>query len=374
MSRKFLIVGTFFGIQLRIDYSWFIVFALIAWAVMTSYLPSYHPGLSPVEITLAGLVITIVFFISVIAHEYAHSLVANKRGMHVRRITLFLFGGASELQHEPDSAKTELLMASAGPLMSLVLAGFFAVLWQAAQKAHLTAVEVLCQPLAVLNAGVGIFNLLPAFPLDGGRILRATIWYFRKNYMAAMRSATFVGIALSYAMMALGILELFGGYMISGLWFAIIGFFIMQSARFSYMQAMHEAILRGVKAQDVLSDKAFTIPSGTTLEQFMAEYVLRYKQYGFIVIDHSGKPIGIIEMPITTQPRQEETVRPVDDFMVPLTKGLFVRPTDAATRVLRTMQLHNIDILPVVEGTKILGVVMRRYLDDYVMVHRLQAG
>lgn len=372
MGRKYFIVGTFFGIQLRIDYSWFIIFALISWTVITSYLPAYHQGLTAAEQTVGGLIVTLLFFASVIAHEYAHSLVANRRGLKIKRITLFVFGGASELHHEPEDPKTELLMTAAGPLTSLAIAGIFAIFWQLGEQLDLTALAVICQPVAALNLVVAIFNLLPAFPLDGGRILRSILWLTRKDFQKATRSATNAGIVLSYLMIGIGLLEVFAGYLIGGLWFAIIGFFLNQAARFSYSQTLHDTILAGLKTRDVMSKKAITVPTGTMLDNFLNDYVLRHKQYDFVVVNGKEKPTGIIELSRVTRTGRSESQTTIDDYTEPLSKELVLKENDSAAKAFRLMQSHNLDILPVVAGRTLTGVVMRRYLEDYVTIHRMR--
>lgn len=372
MAKRYFVVGTFFGIQLRIDYSWFVIFALIAWTIITSYLPSYHHHLSAWALIAAGLVVTVIFFASVIAHEYAHSIVANHRGLRIKRITLFIFGGASELQHEPDSPKTELLMTVAGPLTSLAIAGLFTGIWLAARQAHLTAIEIVSQPVATLNFIVGLFNLVPAYPLDGGRILRSIIWLVRKDFLAATRAATNAGLGLSYFMMALGVLEAVSGYLVGGLWLLIIAYFLRQSARLSYAQVLHENILAGVRVSEIINDRFVTVPLGTSVNDFLTGFVLKHKLYDFLVTDGHGKVAGIIEFSRVSRLRRELLRQPIDDYVLPLTKSLVLKPDDPAVKAFRIMQSHNLDILPVMTNGKLRGVVIRRYLEDYLMVHGLR--
>lgn len=372
MGRKYFVIGTFFGLQLRIDYSWLIIFVLIAWTVITSYIPSYKHGLPAWQATGAGLIVTVIFFLSVIAHEYAHSIVANHRGLRIRRITLFIFGGASELQHEPASAATEMLMTVAGPLTSFLIAGVFAVLTLLASHIGLTAMAVICQPVAVLNLVVGIFNIVPAFPLDGGRILRATIWYLSKNLTTATRWATNTGVAISYVMIAGGLLSILAGDLIGGLWLGIIGFFLLQSARLSYSQIVAQNILSGIHVRDVYSQQLVTVPLGTSVDTFLTDFVLRYKQYDFLATDQSGTPVGIIELARIKKQARLIGKQPVDPYLLPLGKTLRLRLDDPALNALQVMQTHNVDLVPVTNGEELTGVVLRHYLEDYVRVHQLR--
>lgn len=372
MRRNYFTVGTFFGIQLRIDYSWFIIFALVAWAVITGYLPSYKHGLSPVVLTGAGLLVTVIFFVSVVAHEYAHSIVANHRGLNIKRITLFVFGGASELRREPDSAKTELLMTAAGPLTSLAIAGLFGGVGLLAKHWSLTALEIICQPVAALNFVVALFNLLPAFPLDGGRILRSILWMARKDFTAATRNAANAGVVLAYLMIAVGIFATFGGDFVGGVWFAIIGFFLLQSARLSYMQVVAQHILSGVQVSQIYNDQFAAIPLGTTVDYFLNQYVLRYKQDDFLAVDQAGYPVGVIEMSRVARDGERHRDQLIDDYVRPLAKRALLKPADPAAKALQIMQSEGLDILPVITQDKPIGVVLRRYLEDYMAVHRLQ--
>lgn len=372
MGRRYFIVGTFFGIQLRIDYSWFVIFALIAWSVITSYLPSETHGLSDIVLTVAGLVVTIIVFVSLIAHEYAHSIVANHLGLKVKRITLFIFGGASELQHEPDSARTELLMTIVGPLTSLAIAGLFWLLWVLGRHAHLTALIVVSRPVAIINLLLGLFNLLPAYPLDGGRIFRSIVWLIRKDFMKATKIATDGGVMLSYFLIALGLLALLGGDIIGGLWFAIIGFFLNQSARYSYRETLDQQILEGVNVSEVINKDFVTVALGTPVRDFLTDFVLRYKQYDFLVQDKKGSISGIIELARVSRVNRIHPQVVIDDYVQPLAKDLILKTSDSAAQALQTMHSHNLDILPVMANQELLGIVTRRYLEDYVLVHRLQ--
>ncbi len=372
MNGKGFVVGTFFGIQLRIDYSWFIIFVLVVWVVITSYIPAYTKSLSSLALIGAGVLITIIFFISLVAHEYAHSIVANRRGVRIKRITLFLLGGASELQQDPDNPKTEFLMTIAGPLTSLVIAGIFAGIWLLAKQAKFTAVEVICEPVAVLNLVVSVFNILPAFPLDGGRILRSILWMIRKDYTSATRSATNVGVAFAYAMIGIGVLAILTGGFLGGLWLGIIGFFLLQSARLSYAQSLAQNILAKVKIADIYNDAFVVVPLGISVDTFLSDYVLRFKQYNFLVTDQAKNPVGVIEMGKITNHLKQEGAEPIDKFVQPITKRLILKPTDLASKALQLMQSQKLRIVPVMTGKRLVGVVTQRYLEDYVAIHQMQ--
>jgi Zn-dependent protease/predicted transcriptional regulator len=369
MRHGSIIVGTFFGIQLRIHYSWLVIFALIAWSVITGYLPMYRKDLSLSVRVIAGLVVTVLFFVSVIIHEYAHSLVAKRRGLKIKRITLFLFGGASELQHEPANAKTELLMTAAGPATSLVIAALFWALWAVGRRLHFSALEIVAEPLALLNFIVGVFNLLPAYPLDGGRIFRSLIWLRTKDIVSATRIASYSSYALSYLMIAFGVVDILAGAVVSGIWLGFLGWFLHQITRLSYSQTVSHRLLESVKVRDVMNEQFVTVPDRTSIDAFLSEFVLRYKQYDFLVTD-KDEIVGIIELSRLRNLSGSDRASPVSRFIVPLSKSLRLKPQDPALKALTLMQQHNLDILPVLAGDVLVGVVMTRYLDDYLYIHQ----
>lgn len=369
MFGKSFAVGTFFGVQLRIDYSWFIIFGLIAWSVTAGYVPAQMPGLPLIAELAAGLVITLLFFASVVAHEYAHSIVANRLGLPIRRITLFALGGASELHSEPPNPATELKMSAAGPLTSLAAGIIFTGLWEIGDVLHWSALTLIAQPLAILNYAVAIFNLLPAYPMDGGRILRSAIWFVQKDLVRATRNAARVGVILSYGLIGIGILAVIGGDVIGGLWLVIIGFFIAQSARYSYLHLLIEGTLNRVPVTMLYNRQALSVPLGTPLRSFIIDYELNNHQTEYIVTDEKGKPVGIIE---TDRLELDDTKQNelIDNYFKPIARRDTVSADDTALAAFQVMENRHRDIVPVVNRRRMTGVVERQNIYDYLTAHR----
>lgn len=373
MNGHSITIGTLFGIQLRLHYSWLIVFALVAWSVIFGYLPIYYPWLELGTRIIAGLVITFLFFASVICHEYAHSLVAKRRGLTIKRITLFLFGGAAELQEEPKSAKTELLMTAAGPATSLLIAVVSGVVWAVGQLSNTNALIIIAEPLTVLNLVVGLFNLLPGYPLDGGRILRAILWSRKKDIVQATKAATNVSYVIAYLMIAYGMFEIFIGNIVGGLWLSLISFFLLQAAQISLLQTTSQKQLESMKVRDVMSEHFTTVPALTPIEVFVRDYVLRHEQYDFLVMG-KDEVVGIIEFSRISRVRDVVWDEPVSRYMRPLPKNLQLKPDDLANKALQLMQRHNVHILPVYERAALVGVITIRRINDYLFIHRARNG
>lgn len=368
LDHQSLTIGTFFGIKLRVHYSWLVIFALIAWTVISGVLPAYYPKLSLGTRVVDGLIITLLFFIAAIAHEYAHSLVARRYGLVVKRITLFLFGGASELQNEPTDAKTEFLMTAAGPITSLLIAALFWGIWAIAKSQHITVIEIIAGIDAILNLIIGVFNLVPAYPLDGGRLFRSLVWLKTKDVISATKAASYLSYVLSYAMVALGILEAIGGDLVSGLWFLILGLYLHQLTRASYQQTLNQVLLGKVKVKDVMETDFATVPADTSLENYFNDYVLRYREY-FFLITKGEKVIGELEAAKVMRNEQKFYDRPVEQFMQPLNANQFLKPSDPAAKALRIMHQHDEHILPVFEGKKLTAQVTAQHINDYLMFY-----
>ncbi|MCL4357529.1 site-2 protease family protein [Patescibacteria group bacterium] len=368
LNRQSLTIGTFFGIKLRVHYSWLIIFALIAWTVISGVLPAYYPKLSLGVRVVDGLIITLLFFIAAIAHEYAHSLVARRYGLIVKRITLFLFGGASELQNEPTDAKTEFLMTAAGPGTSLLIAALFWGIWAIAKSQHVTVIEIIAGIDAILNLIIGLFNLVPAYPLDGGRLFRSLVWLKTKDVISATKAASYLSYVLSYAMAAFGILEVIDGNLVGGIWFLILGLYLHQLTRASYQQTLNQVLLSKVKVKDVMETDFATVPADTPLENYFNDYVLRYREY-FFLITKGERVIGELEAAKVMRKKNAFYDQSVEKFMQPLSEKQFLKPSDPAAKALQLMRQYDEHILPVVEGKKLTAQVTTQHINDYLIFY-----
>lgn len=269
-TRSFKVVKIA-GIELRLDPSWFIILALVSWSFAAGLFPLLYPGLGRLGSILAGLVAALLFFASVVAHEFSHSLYAKSQGLKLHRITLFIFGGASELEEEPHSPRQEVIMAGLGPLSSLVLGVGFGLIALAGAGLGWLWVKAVGEVLATTNVFLGVFNLLPGFPLDGGRILRAVIWHFNHQRLRATQIASFGGQILGAALIGLGFLQLVSGNPVGGIWFGLIGFFLIQAARASYIDTLIRTKLDHKLVRDFMTPDFGPITEPSFFEQIPAE-------------------------------------------------------------------------------------------------------
>jgi len=289
-------LGKIFGINIEINHTWLIIFALVLYSLATGILPERHPEVARSQLWLAGLVTTLLFFASLLLHELAHSVMAGRLGMKVRRITLFIFGGVAQMSHEPRSARSEFLMAIVGPLMSLFLGGAFYLLWTALRSVDAPAVWTsACYWLAWINALLATFNMLPAYPLDGGRVLRSILWAVWKSLERATRVAAGIGQAFGYGMIALGVLQLVAGLVANGLWLLALGWLLTSMAGASYQRVQIQRLLGDVYVHDLMSAPVATIPAGASLDQAAHQYFLpaRFTAFG---VDDWGQVVGLVRM------------------------------------------------------------------------------
>jgi Zn-dependent protease len=247
------------GIPVRIDFGWLLIVAFIAWTLATGYFPHVLPSLSPMAYWIQGLTAALLLFASVLLHELAHALVAVRHGIPVGGITLHIFGGVSQLDSEPETPRAELLIAVVGPLASFAIAGVAHGAGRMFTGPSLA--DALAGYVGAVNLVVGVFNLVPAFPLDGGRVLRAALWAWTGRLDAATRIATRLGSALALLMIAVGIVRAVSGDVIAGIWFALIGLFLQQAARSSYALLNVRIRLSALRAEQVMNSAPAVLES-----------------------------------------------------------------------------------------------------------------
>lgn len=286
------------GFDIKVDPSWLLIAALITWSLSQQYFPSVMPNQPPRLYFGMAVIAMLCFFASLVLHELAHSVVARRFGMPIKAITLFLFGGVAELDAEPQTAKAELLVAVAGPVMSLALAFGFWVLsgiWNTTGGAE--AMGMVLSYLAMINLVLALFNLVPAFPLDGGRILRAYLWHRNGDLLAATERAARSGVVFAYMLFGLGILSLFQGAQVAGLWQMLIGGFVLLAARTSYERQLAKTAFQGKTVADVMTPDPVTVPPDMTLSDLVNRVLLRHRISFFPVIDE-GVLLGHIDTDI----------------------------------------------------------------------------
>lgn len=359
-------LGTVAGIQIELDLSWFLIFALVLYSLAFGFFPELYGfgvGLS----LLLGLGTTLLFFSSVLLHELAHSIVANHLGLRIRKITLFIFGGVSNLTAEPTKAHVEFLTAIAGPLMSVLLAGlFFGLSWLLQGVYYPIAVALAY--LALVNGVLAAFNLIPGYPLDGGRILRSALW----NWLGverATRVAAGVGILVGYAIMAYGIFQLvYLGSWFGLLWFLAIGFFLTSAANDSVLQQRLLSALARVTARDLMTPNPLVVTGSSKLEQFVQAEVLHRKQTGALVSER-GKIIGEIGIDqLRRVPVQDLPTTTVGEVARRFHRDELLRPASAAAHALVHLGVNGVERLPVMDRGRLLGVVTRDDVRVYLSV------
>jgi Zn-dependent protease/predicted transcriptional regulator len=363
-------VGKLFGIEVRLHYSWFIIFALIAWSLSSNYLPLEYPNQTNNFYYVVGITSAALLFISVLFHEVSHSIEARRNNILVNSITLYFLGGVSETAEEPKTANAELKMVAAGPLTSIALSIIFYFGWRINLGQPLWITATL-QYSSYINILLAVFNLVPAFPMDGGRIFRAIIWRRNKDILSATRLATRISNVFGYLFVGLGILDMLFLSGMDGLWFIIIGFFVSTSAQESLNETMVSQALAGVKVEEIMTRDVHTVESDLTLQELVNYAFTKYKHHGFPVMSQ-GQLVGIVtdEDLRKHQPETWDSLR-VKDIMVPAKNLLTINPNMMAVEALIKMSKAGVGRLPVVEQGKLIGIITRSDLTKIVQT-RLQ--
>jgi len=301
VSSVFLMFGRSFriarvaGIPVGVSPWWLVIVALITWSLGASYYPSVVKGIAPGVSYALGLASALLLFLSILLHEFGHALVARRHGVEVEEIDLWLLGGVSKMRGEAHEPGDELRYALAGPAVTAVIAACFGVLALLYPASGSAVIRALIGYQLLVNCLILVFNLLPAFPLDGGRVLRSLLWRRSGDIRQATATAARFGRTFGYVLVGLGALEAFSGA-VEGLWLAMIGFFLVMAAGAQAVGAEVQAALSGVKARELMSRPVLSIPAGLTVEQAVADYFMPYRYTAFPVIDPAGRPIGVIKI------------------------------------------------------------------------------
>jgi len=358
MIGNTLRLGRLFGIELKLHYSWAIVFVLVAWSLASHYFSMIHPGWSAGVYWAMGTITALLYFASVVAHELAHSFVSQAYGVPVRDITLFIFGGAAHIVEEPRQARDEFLMALAGPATSLVVAALFGLLWLVSLPVS-PLLHALAGWLAWINVGLALFNLIPGFPLDGGRVFRAIAWGVTDNLRRATQMATGLGRVVAYGFIFWGMWQIFRGNWANGLWIAFIGWFLENAATASYRRVALQEMLAGHTVREVMMTDCLRIPRGLTLDVLVDQVVLPSGRRCFPVME-DNQVFGLLTLHgIKEVPRERWATTRVEEAMIPLSDLKTVRPDDELTTVFERMTAEDVNQFPVVDDGRLLGMVAR---------------
>ena len=360
------------NIPIFVHASWLAIYALVTWTLAVGYFPRVLPGLEPAQYWAHGLVAALLLFVSVLVHELAHSLVAIAHGLTVRGITLHVFGGVSELGDEAPTPRAETLIAAAGPLASF---GIAVALWglKAVGLAAAGSVGAIASYLVTLNVMVGVFNLLPGFPLDGGRVLRAVLWRWHGSLQRATYLASRVGVAFAYALMAWGVVQMLTGALAGGMWLVLIGLFLQNAANASYAQLSLRESLGRLLVQQIMSRDVVSVGPDDTV----ASLVDRFWDHhvgSFPVID-GGRILGIASTAALQRvPREQWPRLRVRDIMRPLDETLTVRPSDPVLRALESASANGLGQLAVIDGDRLVGYLSMQDIMHVLTLHGLGEG
>jgi Zn-dependent protease/CBS domain-containing protein len=385
-TRGGMSLGRLFGIEIRLDFSVLIVFALVVYSLGAGLFPRWHPTWGSALTWSTALAAGLLFFASLLAHELSHSVVAKRRGIPVPRITLFVFGGVSELGREPDTPATEFVIAIVGPAMSAFLG--FAFTWLGAAFAGAdVATDLLKDPeaamanlgpaatlflwLGPINLMLAFFNLVPGFPLDGGRVLRAILWSISGDLQSATLWASNMGRVFAWALMGFGVLQSLGGSFVQGIWLLLIGWFLNNAARNSYAHLLVQQAFADLIVGNLMRTHFEVVSPDLTLEAFVNEYLLRSAQSAWPVVEE-GKAVGLITFDDASATREgERATQAVRDVMSPIDEHL--GPDVGGREALRALAESETDPLPVMQGDTIVGLLHRGDIARWFALHHLEA-
>ena len=340
------------GIPIYLHFSWLIIFGLIAWTLSTGYFPAQSPDLPAASYWAKGLVASLLFFVSILLHELGHAVVARRQGLRTRSITLFVFGGVAQLEKDPRDGRAEFWMAAAGPVASLALAGLF---YAVASLPFLGAsAAAVAKYLALINLMLALFNLVPAFPMDGGRLLRGALWG-PLGKARATRIASGAGTLFAFLLIFAGVFSLLRGDSLGGLWYILIGWFIKDASLSSYQQVRLDEALRGVTVRDAMVQAVATIPGSGSVAEAAREYFMR-TGYGSYPVTRGEAVVGLLCLKdILRLSAEEREATSVQGAMRPLTDAIVTDPDVPLPEVLSRMAQAGTARLLVMHGEQTRG-------------------
>lgn len=367
MFKNKIHLFTLFGFKVGIDVTWFILAVLITWSLAEGLFPHFFEGFETATYWWMGVAGTLGLFVSIVFHEFCHSLVARRFGLPMKGITLFIFGGVAEMNEEPKSPKSEFTMAVAGPISSLILAGIIWLLYQAGQLVReLEAANAVLAYLIWLNVILAIFNTIPAFPLDGGRILRSILWGIKKDLKWATRVAAGFGSGFAILLIVFGVINFIGGNFIGGLWYFLLGMFIKGASQMSYQQLLVRKALSGVPVRQLMKSDPVTVPASLTVDKLVEDYVYKYHHRMFPVVD-DGRLLGCVTTRhIKEMDQHQWDNNTIQDIFSPCSEYNTASPDTDSMEILSMMKESGNSRILVVEQNTLKGVVTLKDLLNYL--------
>jgi Zn-dependent protease/predicted transcriptional regulator len=358
MFGKRIRLFKFLGFEVRLDFSWFILAILITWSLAKGFFPHYFKDLSSATLWWMGVAGTLGLFISIVLHELSHSLVARRFGIPMEGITLFIFGGVAEMNDEPQSPKAEFLMAVVGPLASILIALLSYQIYILGKKfGWPVPVNGIFMYLGIINMVLAIFNLLPGFPLDGGRMLRSALWYWKQNLRWATRVSSQIGAAFGLGLIMLGVVSFIFGNLIGGIWWVLIGFFLRNASQMSYKQLFIRKALEGEHVSRFMKTDLITVSASMPIEELVEDYFYEHHFKMYPVLENS-KLIGIVTTRMVKEISKEDwKLRKVGEITTPCTEENSIRPDADAMDALSKMYQSGNSRLMVLEEGRLVGII-----------------
>jgi len=367
MFNRGIVLGKVWGILIEIDFSWFWIFLLVSWSLGFGVFPELLPGFSTLLQVSIGILAALFLFVSVLAHEMAHSLVARKFGLPVEKITLFLFGGISNLSDEPSTPKVEFFLAAAGPALSLVLAASF---WAISLFPQSQPLQALFSTLGLINFSLAIFNLLPGYPLDGGRILRSILWATSKNLDRSTYWAAIGGQFIAGLIIGLGALQMILSFALSGLWLILIGFYLFRNAKASYEAYLLISELRDKSVSDLASSNFLAVESSASIKDLWEELI--EDGTGTFLLIEENQVRGVVRKASLSRVKESDLSMPIVSISTPLDDGAYLRPGDSVVASLAKYEKYETNTLPIVQKSQILGILRLEDIQIFLQSARKQ--
>jgi len=369
-SRFGLFVGRFFGIKFYLDYSWFLIAAIVTYELATDLFPPNLPGHSQALYFGMAVIAALTFFLSILLHELGHSLVSQRCGIPVPRITLLFIGGIAEISREPDTARDELKIAAGGPITSIVLALLYAAGAYATYLLKWNGASIVLQWLAYVNISLVVFNAIPGYPLDGGRILRAIIWARTGNLRKATFITTRIGVGFSWVLIGLGVVFLYLGWWNAFVFF-LIGIFLKSAAESGYTNTLYHEVLGGVRIGDIMTREPVCIPAHTPLSIVVEEYFLAMNHVSYPVIGTDGEYRGMLRLDhLKSMPREKWPWTTAGELAAE--HDATVSTIDAgqpAEHAMRRLLAAGHGRLAVLDAGKVVGIITRHDVLAFITIH-----
>ena len=368
MFGKGITLFKLFGFEVRVDASWLFLALLITWTLAVGYFPYHYRGLPGADYWWMGILCALGLFASIVVHELSHSLVARHYNLPMKGITLFIFGGVAEMSEEPQNAKTDFQMAIAGPITSIAIACVLSVIYGAGKNTLPGPLEAVIGYLAWLNLVLAAFNLIPAFPLDGGRVLRSALWHWKGNLTSATRIASSIGSGFGILLMVLAVWQLFTGNFIGAMWWFLIGMFLRGAAEASYRQLLMRQALAGEPVSHLMSSDPVTVTPDTSIEDLVERYIYKrhFKMFP-VVAEGSATLAGCVTTgDVKKIPRSEWPAHRVGEVLQPCSEENTVSPETDAVKALAKITKSGQSRLMVVDHDRLVGIISLKDLMGFL--------